>query len=474
MNTLDWAIVGLFTLLTMLHGLWFGRRQKDLSEFYYASAGFSWFPVGLSIMITAFSAINLVAFSGEIVQNGLYVALSLPVLPFICLWVIRHFLPHPAWHQGESLFTLLQRRHSRRLRRLAALIFLCWKLLWIALVIYVPSRLLALMTKLPLPLFILATTAVVTGYTLSGGLRAVIWSDLLQAILVLGALLGALGYVWSQLGESPLRLLAMAHDGGLFRPFSPYSPDLFSPDPTLRITLWSSWLGSAVIFLSRYIADQSAIQRYRAMNSLRQRTRAIHLSWISTLLVLVVVSTMAVLLHHHSLLHPGQNRQPLALLAHFTASLPHGLTGFIIVALLAATFSSVDSGLHAITQIWREDLQRPARQTDQNAVRSVRRIVLMMGTAAALIAHLLPYVGTVFEIIVSLVNALGGPLLGLLLPSLFWPGSREKGLFWGGILAVGVTLILGGSGGLLSLHYVGVIGLAIPMLTARLGKEEGR
>lgn len=467
MNRLDWFLLALFVLLTLLHGVYFGKRQKNLGEFYYASGGFSWFPVGLSLMITAFSAINLVAFSGEIVRNGSYVVLSLPLLPLVALWVLRYFLPHEDWQKGDSLFALLERKRSVRLRQLAALIFVIWKLLWIALVVYVPSRLLASLSGLPLALFVLLTVVVVTAYTLAGGLRAVIWSDLLQALLVLGALVWTLVHVLNRSAESPSQLLSLAYEGGLFRPFAPFSLDMFSPDPTLRITLWSSWLGSTVIFLSRYVADQSAIQRYRAMGDGRQRRRAVHLSYISSLFMLLVVGTMALLINHYIVTQfQARDLSPLLLLSRFLSSLPPGLTGLMIVAVLAATFSSVDSGLHALTQIWHEDLSRRSSRT----VGSVRLEVVYMGGGAGFLALILPYLGTVFEIVVSLVNALGGPLLGILLPVLFGWRLSERGLFWGGILALVTTIILG-SGRLVSLHYVGLIGMLMPMFAASIGAK---
>lgn len=424
-------------------------------EFFLAGKSMHWIPVGLSIMVTAFSGINYTAFSGEVFANGLYVALSLPVFIFVAFPVIRIIMPlfH---HMGiSSAYEYLEKRFDRRVRLLASFLFMLWRTFWMATALYVPSKVLAVITGFDLYLLILITGVVVTFYSAGGGMRAVMWTDVVQFGFLVGGLFIILVLAGFQSPEGYRGILSNAAQGGLFKPFFPFDPALFSPDPTIRITLLSSWIGTFTAFIARYGADQMVVQRYFTARSLNAAKTGFHLSYAAAILALVCLAFLGFAMYDHAArlsLSGTLGTNPLPYLVSFFKALPPGATGLLVAGLLAATMSSMDSCINSCCAAVVIDFF-PSR-TDLST-----RLTVLFGSAATLMAMTVGHLGSIFEIANKIINGLGAPLLALFLMALFSRTATAPSILIGGILGTLWSIFVSFFIQNLALHYYAVVNL---------------
>ncbi len=189
------------------------------------------------------------------------------------------------------------------------------------------------------------------------------WTDCLQFFVLFGGiLLGLILFMQAVGWEDFLRI---ASSGGRFKPFYPFDPGFFSLDPGVRISFYSGVMGVTVAFLSRYGADQVIVQRYLSARGIEEARRGIWLNAVAAFLALSFLAAFGALVYVQAVQHgelqgvtftqlPLPQRKALALREFIQAikMLPAGVFGLVISGLLAATMSSIDSGINACSSSW--------------------------------------------------------------------------------------------------------------------------
>lgn len=424
-------------------------------------------------MVTAFSAINYLAFPGEVFGYGLYVVASLPVF-FLAAWPIAHFWM-PFFHEMRltSVYEYFERRYDVRVRLLASLLFLLWRLFWMATTLYATATMLAVMVGIPAYVVILCGGGLATLYTAVGGMRAVVWTDVAQFVVLFSGII--LGLVFAT--DQGLRdVITLAYEGGRLKPFVPFDPEFLSPSPFVRMTLWSSLLGVFVAFLARYGADQVVMQRYFSARHLRDARRGLWLNAVAAVISLVLLSLFGLALYAfavnsgalegiEALSASQRNALMMRQWSGLIRSFPNGVTGLVIAGLLAATMSSLDSGVNACSAACMTDLY-PRLRVGQRLVApdSLQHLLtLALGSLTVLIALLfIPAVSrhnSLFMLVNKMINGMGSPLLCLFICGMFLRRTNAPGVFWGGCIGVvaSLSISLGVQG--LSLQYYALANL---------------
>ncbi|MEZ6058602.1 MAG: hypothetical protein R3C01_18025, partial [Planctomycetaceae bacterium] len=308
-------------------------------------------------------------------------------------------------------------------------------------------------TGLPEVPVIVGVGVVSIGYTMMGGLRAVMWTDVIQFFVFTLTILVTLGLVLSQT-ESSLNDV-----------FSHYFSNRqhlvvdFSPSLTLQHGSWAILVGVFLEALSAFGADQVAVQRYLSARSERTSQVGALLNLLGMWIVVPGLMMIGVALYSYYSMHPGElgdgtlsevlsafpkiadKAMPTFVKTHF----PPGLAGLFLAALLAAIMSSIDSGIHSVTTVLVVDLRdrlaphlRP--KTEQGELTFIRLLVITIGTIAITLACNVSSLGNVFDIGKKLTAAFGGPLLAIFLLAFFSRRANTVGVFLSVILATGVTL----------------------------------
>ena len=470
MSPLDYSILLIYLLVVLSIGWLAARRMGQDDEFFLAGRGMGWLPIGLSVMVTSFSAINYLAIPSEIFGYGLYVIISFPVF-FLAAWPISKIWM-PSFHNLHvtSVYEILEKRYDVRVRSLASGLFILWRFFWMATALYASGKIMGVLTGWPQWSLILLCGLIATGYTFIGGMRAVMWTDVVQFFVLFGGIVLCVIFSFNQNGLDVFRL---AFNGDRMQPFAPLDGSFFSFDPRIRITLWSGLIGTSVAFMARYGADQVVMQRYLTAKSLKAAQKGIWLNAVAStislsLLVLLGMAIFATACHQGGFSSinsslPAAKRQAMMLLqfALMLRSFPDGIRGLIVAGLLAATMSSIDSGINACTAAYVTDFQK--RFNWKKIPSQVLSLVIgVVSTSLALL--LIPAIGksnSVFAIVNKLVNGLGSPLLCLMLLGMFSKKTNSSGVFVGGIIGLFASLAISFWLKPLALQYYAVANLLV-------------
>jgi SSS family transporter len=475
-NNYDITALCLYLILIVVVGVACGGRKHSPKEFYTANRSMGWFPVGVSVMITVFSAINFVAFPTEIAKNGLYVLAALPAFIFVAFPITRIFIPFFYKMNSVSAYEFLEERFDLKVRLLASGLFVLWRLLWMAIVLYATAKILSLIFGVSLPILIILSGGVAMVYTVLGGIRAVIWTDVAQFFVLFGGVVVCLLFANNQIGGDYTHFLSLVEKGRVLKPFFPFDSSFLSFDPTIRITLWSCFFGVFVAFMTRYGADQIVIQRYFAAKSLSEAQKGFWLNTTCAIVVLVLLAFLGVALYAYGigvgLISDGEAVcKPLIILSHMIKHIPYGGCGLLAAALIAATMSSIDSGINACSAAFFNDFylrfSRKKSEVDVAGWRITIILSLIIGTLS--IALAIGFIGilgqrqTVFVMINKIIHGIGSPLLAIILLAMFSKRISCTGVFWGGLLGIVASICTTLFCNYLALHYYALLNLLITL-----------
>ncbi len=193
LGTLDWIIILIYASSTIGLGYYYSRKQKNIREYFMGSGKMNPVLVGISLFATLLSTISYMAYPGEMIAKGPGTILaSLLTLPFIYLLVTRLLLGVYMRQSVTSAYELLEKRLGLGIRILGATMFLVLRLVWMSLLVYVAASAMTVMMgvgKEWIPYIVLATGFVSVIYTSLGGLGAVVITDFVQTVLLLGGAL---------------------------------------------------------------------------------------------------------------------------------------------------------------------------------------------------------------------------------------------------------------------------------------------
>lgn len=450
MSSVDVWVALIYLVAVVAIGVTASFRSGSDKQLYLAGGELSWFPLGISVMVSAFSAVNFVAFPSEIISNGPAVMISLPVFLLVLIPVNRFIIPFFRKQVGISAYSFLGERFSPGVKHLATVLFMIWRLLWISVTLFASAKMLAVFTGYPLEKLLIVTGVTAIAYSVSGGLRAVVYTDLLQFFVLFGGVAAAL-LVSAVRGDfSGASLGSWISENRL-------GSDFFSFNPTIRITFWSGLIGTFVAFFARYGADQITIQRYMAAKTERAAQKSIRLNAGAALLVLTLLLFWGIAISIVSCGNGTAHLPALKQMALFIKSMPAGVTGLIAAGLLAATMSSVDSGLNSMAAVLAAE-----SSLVRGAVRG-RVVTLILGiTALAGALFVLPGVAeekTLFVITNQIIHGFGAPILSLVLLGIFSKRSNSQGVFWGTVIGAACSVASVVFLRELAIHYYVVINL---------------
>lgn len=465
LSPLDLLCFVLYMVLLVGTGLFFTRRQKNLKTYLLADQDIHWIIVAVSVLAALFSGITYLGAPAEAYYHDLcyiWVLASFLIATPITTLV---FLP---FFRGLNLYTAyeyLDRRFDLRVRRIASALFIARVTLYMATVIYAPALAIMEITGWPLWVSVLLSGGAATLYTTLGGMKAVIWTDTLQFVVLCGGILLILAFAIAEVPGGPGAAWELAARAGRTRFLN------FSLDPTERITFWGALIGGTCHNLVQMVTDQISVQRYLTSKSLKECQRALWLKLAVTLpLVLFFYLTGTVLFGYYRV-HPdrepvvnvagqvvtraetasGHEAQPLMggqqnrILPFFVVrQLPSPLPGILIAAVFGATVAAVSAGINALATAALVDFGSapgtgPSGEARQ--FRLARGLTVLFGIVATALALGIGRLGTLVEVSIKTFGVFGGPLLGIFFLGVLSRRANGNGALIGG--AAGAVAGLG-------------------------------
>jgi len=438
-SSLDYSLLLAYLVVVVGIGVWMGRGQKNTEDYFLAGRSMGWFPIGISTIASLYSAISYMGSPSEYRSYDLRLTVAMVSMIPTAVVVMYVFMPFYHRLQVYTAYEYLEKRFNVTVRALASGIFVVWRILWMGTAVYVPSLVLHTITGFPLVPMILCVGVVATLYTVVGGMKAVIWTDVAQFFILSGGSVLAL-WVVSSHTSGLSGIWSLAEQGGRTRILD------WSLDPTIRVTTWSALIGSLVANLAVYGADQVSVQRYMAARSLKAMQKSFVLNTVGGWFMAILMIWIGLGLYAFYTNHPGLLPEAIGgdkVFPYFIATeFPLGLRGVMIAAILAAAMSSIDSGLNSCTTALITDFfkrfgwldrwaTRASRDSAAQELQLSRILTLVLGILVTLLACFVGALGTIIEITNKLVNSFAGPMLGIFLLGMFTRKTEWRGAFAG-------------------------------------------
>ncbi|CAH3105507.1 unnamed protein product [Porites lobata] len=451
-GAVDFTVFAVMLLLSAIIGIYHaftGGRQRTTKEFLFANRGMMGIPVALSLLASFMSAITILGVPSEMyiygTQYWLIIASYVILFPAVALV----FVPVFRAVEISSSYEYLEKRFSSKVRILGSVCFIIQTSLYMAIVVYGPAIALEAVTGFPVWVSIVSIGIVCTFYTTIGGIRAVIWNDVFQAIVMLGGLVavlivgvqkvGGFGNVWDRLDKGQ-RL---------------HFIDL-NPDPTQRLSIWTLVIGGAFGLFPLWAVNQTAVQRFLAAKSNKQANIAV---WINLPLSIFAVSLCAlcgcVIYAFYADCDPIANDQIKKadqILPYFVMNVLgslYGVPGLFMACLFSGTLSTVSSGLNSLAAVVLEDFIKPwcrykkKELSEMHATFYSKLLALGFGVLTVALSFLATQLGAILQLFYSVFGVVGGPVVGVFCLGIFTRRAHARGVYIGWLLGFAVGLWIG-------------------------------
>lgn len=398
---LDWGVLLAYLAGMLWVGLHFARRQKSLAEFFLASRSVPVWAASLAIVATSVSAVTFIG-APEDAYRGNLTYLSLNLAAFIAVLVVAAlFIPAFYRHHAATIYQLIGERLGPGAQKATSAAFMGGRLLASGARLYVaaiPISLLYYGDLEPAHLYraVAVVTIVAAIYTFSGGIHAVIWTEVPQAILFFAAAVAALVLLWLRIDAPAADVLAALREANAADGSSKLTFLDTRWDPAIAYSLPSALLGYTLFNMAVYGADHDLAQRMLTCKSAVRGAWSAILSniigFVVALLFLVIGLLLFLYYQRPDLVRnppaapPDDSRQ---IFLHFILTeIPPGLRGLIIAGVVAAAMSSLASSLSAMSSTLVCDFYKPMRpgRSDRSYVRASRAAVLLWSALLAAVA----------------------------------------------------------------------------------------
>jgi SSS family solute:Na+ symporter len=412
--TLDIAVIVVYILGIVVFGAWFYRRSKTLEGFTVGSRNMPGWAIGLSILATYLSSISFLALPGKSYGGNWSAFVFSLTIPVACWVSARYFIPLYRGKLQTTAYEHLESRFGYWARAYCGTALILLQIVRIAIVLYLVSLAMQELIGWDIRLVILLLGLLTILYTVLGGIEAVIWTDVVQAVVLMAG------------GLACCAILLVRMPGGAGEAFSSaweaQKFDFGGWDFDLMIEgFWVVFIFGLVDNLRNFGIDQNYVQRFLAARSDREARNSL---WLGGMLYLPVSALFfligTLLFVYYSGQQPdgfpdkGDKVFPFFLVSE----LPPGITGLVIAAVMAAGMSTLDSSINVSATVWVVDFYKRVLRRDAG-----ERHLLKMTRFASVAVGLLGTVGALLMIRVDTVldewwkysSVFGGAMLGLFL-----------------------------------------------------------
>jgi SSS family solute:Na+ symporter len=440
LNHLDLAIIALYLAGITLFGLRFRKKQRSLRDYFLADRNIPWWAIALSIVAAETSTLTIISMPGLAYDSNLtflQVAMGYVVGRIIISVVL---LPH--YFRGDlyTAYQLIERRFGTRLRTLTASLFLLTRAAAEGVRVYAVSIVVSIALGTGEVSSIAIITLLTLIYTFEGGLAAVIWTDVVQtAIYIGGTLVGVFTILRLVPGGWPA-IHAAAASAGKLRVFD------FAPNFWLPYTFWAGLIGGAFFNTASHGTDQLIVQRLLAARNQRESVTALISSGVAIFFQFALFLIVGVMLWaYYGLPSASFGKADYIYPKFIVTRLPHGISGLLIAAILAAAMSNLSAALNSLSSSSMMDFYlRRHPQTDDRTQLRLSRIstffwALLLFSLAVLSLH---KVARVIEVGLTIASVAYGALLGVFLLGVLTRRASERGSMVGMLFGFGVELYL--------------------------------
>ncbi|XP_059475932.1 sodium-coupled monocarboxylate transporter 1-like isoform X1 [Neocloeon triangulifer] len=439
----DYVVLALMLLVSAAIGIFFGiqaRRQKaSTDDILVGGRQMATFPMAMSLLASFMSAVTLLGNPAEMYNYGTqFVVIG---VGYIMVSPVTAYVFMPVYHRLAltSAYEYLEMRFNKWVRLIGCVIFTLHMITYLPIVVYAPALALNQVTGLDTYAAVSIIFAVCIFYTSVGGIKAVIWTDTFQVLMMFAGMMavvfkgtvdvGGADFVWQKTVES-----------GRAEFFN------MNTDPRERHSFWTMTVGGSFLWIATYAASQAQIQRFLTVPTEKQAVRAIWINCIGLVALLLVCCWGGLVMYANYFdcdpLISGKVKASDQLLPLFVmdtmGSLP-GMPGLFTAGIFSGSLSTVSTGLSSLAAITLKDFLIGAFKMelkDSRQASLAKWISLIYGIICFGIVFLVAQIGGVLQAALSVNGMVGGPILGLFSLGILIPWVNWKGAFSGGIVGL--------------------------------------
>lgn len=445
MTNVDWIIIGIYLIGLVGMSIYLGRGQKSQDDYYVGNRSIPWWAVGISTMATQTSAISFISIPAFVAlkQGGGLTWLQYELaVPLAMILVMVFLIPFFRQLNLISVYEYLELRFGPSVRNLVSGVFLISRGLATGVGLYASAIVLSVALDLDLWITILMIGIITIIYDTIGGISAVIYSDVVQMIVLLGGIIVCIVYAAVELGGFGEMLSAMPAERLTATDFSTGLGDGGA------VPFWAFLFGGFFLYASYYGTDQSQVQRGLSAKSVDEAKKALMLNGLArfpltVLYILLGIAAFAVYQNSPELANAIPADRPDYLIPEYILlMLPTGMRALLFAALLAAAMSSLDSSLNSLSaSTMRDFVSKWMKNSDQINLGKITTFIWgLLITGFAFI------VGNISDTVIEAINKIGsafyGPILAAFLVGILSRKVNTRGMFIGILSGVAFNILL--------------------------------
>src|SRR5579864_7926052 len=440
LSRLDFAIIAVYLVGITLFGIHFRKRQHTLRDYFLAGRDVPWWAIALSIVAAETSTLTIISIPGLAYDTNM--TFLQVVMGYLVGRVIISFVLLPHYFRGDlyTAYQLIERRFGSRLRSLTAGLFLLTRAAAEGVRVYAVSIVVSIALGTGEVASIAIITALTLIYTFEGGLAAVIWTDVVQTVIYVGGTLIGLVTILHLVPGGWTAIHSAAAAAGKFQVFD------FRASFGIPYTFWAGLIGGTFFTTASHGTDQLIVQRLLAARGQKQSAMALLSSGVAILFQFALFLMMGIMLWAYYRMPSAQFGKPDRIYPTFIVTrMPHGISGLLIAAILAAAMSNLSAALNSLSSSAIMDFY--ARLRPQEDEKKRMRLSRLATVAWALVLFglaviALHKIGRVVEVGLQIASVAYGALLGVFLLGVLTRRANQFGAMIGMLFGFGVELYL--------------------------------
>ena len=436
----NYIVLVLYLLISLLIGVYFARKQKTTEDYFVGGGRIPWWASGLSVFGTLLSAITFMAIPAKaFVTDWSFFMLNImailitPVIAFI-------FIPFYNKLKIRTAYEYLEDRFNYKARVFGSLSFILFQLGRIGIVLLLPSLAISIVTGIPVETSIFIMGLLCILYTTFGGIEAVIWTDVLQVIVLLGGSILAVVWIMLHTETSFGDMITYASDRDKF--------NIANMDfDFTESTFWVVFIGGLASAMVTQGTDQTIVQRFLTSSSVKDSQKTLYTNAILTLPATIIFFGLGTLLfifysEMPNALSPAISNNDSIFPWYIVRELPMGISGLLVAGIFSAAMSSISSSLNSVSTAYCNDfhLHFKPEIADVNLLRTARVVTIVTGILGVLLALWMASsnIKSLWDQFYRYLGLFTGGLGGMFLLGLLTKKANAKGT----LIGLGLSAIL--------------------------------
>ncbi len=440
LSYIDILIICIYLIFIMLIGYFSSKKNKTQADFLLASQSMPWIPIAFSVAATMISANTFIGAPGWSYKGSIAPFMTNITVPFAIFFAMYITMPIFYHMKVTSIYEYTEKRFGKYTRFLAIIQFFINSLIQVSSMVFIPSLIIQIITGFSLFVIVPIVVVISIIYTIVGGIRAVIWTDFIQMIIVWVSAFSVTYLAIKGTGLSFSENINIAKEIGRLDALD------FSFDLQKTTAFFPAVFGAAFLWIRYFSFDQVQVQRVLTATSIESTKKSLALSALLMNIIFFLMLIIGVILTKY---YNGKDFETAnhVMINFILEELPIGLVGIVVAGTLASAMSSVDSLLNSLTTVFIKDVYekyKPNKKTEETPLKTTMIIASIFGVIIVLFVLIgfTNSISSIIDIVGKYISYFSGPACGIFLLGFFSRKSNDKGVALGSLIGIILTIYI--------------------------------